>query len=351
MALALDNDTHGSASTDELTVSHTVSGSDTLLLVFAYGRSSSVNFDGGCTYNGVPMVQEYGATQQSLGLYVFSLIAPADGIHDVVLSASFSTQIALHVISLNGADQADAVEVVQNANGAANSPTLSITTLTDGAWAIDGFLHESGTVHTKGAGQTLINVTSEPGGSWDTGSSYEPKASAGAVTMDWTGNSDKWHQAAVSVKPVVGVVEKTKTFTIDGVVKEVKTKTFTIDGVVGLNINARYILNSLNIPRPKELLREIQYIKIDAEMLDGKTKRDVSTGKEKFILTWHYLTKAEVDLLEGIVALDQPVTFKVEDGSLQIGETSVHTLILDKFYGVQGSDYLGKVVLKLQEVT
>ncbi len=204
MPLALDNDTHGSISDDVLTVAHTCTGSDLGLIVFGYGRSSSVNFDGGCTYNGVSMVEEYGATQQSLGLYVFSLIAPATGNNNVVLSASFSTQIALHAISLTGADQTDAVEAIQNANGGSGSPTLSITTITDAAWAVDGFMHEDGTPHTQGSGQTLIQAVSEPGGSWDTGNSYEPKASAGAVTMDWTGDSSTWHQAAVSVKPAAG---------------------------------------------------------------------------------------------------------------------------------------------------
>ena len=232
MALALDNDTHGEGDTDVLTVSHTVAGSDTVLLVFAYGRSSSVTFSG-CTYNGVSMVEEYDATQQGLRFAMYSLIAPAAGANDVVLTGSFLTELSLHVVSLTGADQTDAVEAVANANGTTD-PSVAITTITNNAWAVDGAISEDGNAKTVGAGQTELDTTVDGGGSWDTANSYEQKVTAGSVTMDWTGGDAAFHCGAMAVKPAAAAASSIKT--VDTIAQ---TSVKTISGIAIASVKTK----------------------------------------------------------------------------------------------------------------
>lgn len=146
-------------------------------------------------------------------------------------------------------------------------------------------------------------------------------------------------------------VAATKTFTIDGLVKEIKTKTFTIDGVVKGLIGANYILNGTNIPRPKHFFRRHKYMKTDSIYLDGTTKRDITSRKEVYVLTWENLSKSHVDLLNSIVELNTSVTFQINETNLVISSTNVLTAILEKEYNTKGSDYLSKYVLELTEVT
>lgn len=94
---------HGSASSHSY--SHTVSGSDTLLIVFA-SLQGSVTITG-ITYNSVAMTDE--ANTDAYRASGWSLIAPADGANTVALSYSGTDVGEGASWSWNGANQTDAV--------------------------------------------------------------------------------------------------------------------------------------------------------------------------------------------------------------------------------------------------
>ena len=112
-----------------------------------------------------------------------------------------------------------------------------------------------------------------------------------------------------------------------------------------------YVLNATTLPSPNKFNRQQVYVKTDSEMIDGKSKRDIATGKEMYVLEWNYLSKGEMAIIDTIIALNTAVTFSVSEQNLTIGETNVLPLLIERVHSVSGSDYLGKVVLELKEVT
>lgn len=147
---------------------------------------------------------------------------------------------------------------------------------------------------------------------------------------------------------VVNILSSIKTFTVDGLVKEVKAKTFTVDGII---TTVPYNLNNISLPHPNFMFREQRYIKGDLRMIDGRDKRDIVGTKEVIILGWYYLTEAQANAIMSIVNLNSAVTFSVDDGQLQINARSVFPYVKEKSYTVRGSDYLTGMVLELTEET
>lgn len=111
-----------------------------------------------------------------------------------------------------------------------------------------------------------------------------------------------------------------------------------------------YLLNGVNITRPKDFKRNPLFIGGDAEMLDGTTKRDIVSRKESFVLSWELMSRSTFDAILAIIELNTPVTFQVDDGNLSIGSTSVLTRISNVDYSTPGSSYLASVSIELIEV-
>lgn len=88
MAIATDASslTSSGGYSNSLTISHTVAGTDRLLPVGVHCRSATADVTG-VTYNGVAMTLQ-GTNENSgvVGMQWYSLVAPATGTHDVVVS-------------------------------------------------------------------------------------------------------------------------------------------------------------------------------------------------------------------------------------------------------------------------
>jgi hypothetical protein len=140
-AITYDTAVSGGTTTNSTsyTLSCTVGSNDNRLLVVGVmslrGAADNVS---GVTYNGVAMTKiATKASDADRRLYLYYLLAPDTGTHDIVVSYSaefYST--AVGAISLyNVAQQAH--EVTNNAAGYSTNATTSMTTVTANDWIVD----------------------------------------------------------------------------------------------------------------------------------------------------------------------------------------------------------------------
>ena len=142
--------------------------------------------------------------------------------------------------------------------------------------------------------------------------------------------------------------ETTKTYTADGIIIAEQTKTFTADGIIQIEY---YKLGTLILPRPKYFKREFIYLKTDMNTIDGSTKRDIGTFKERFILGYEVLTQTEITAIQDIIDLDTAVSFQVSENNLTINSTNVFPSIKVKSHSIPGEDYRAAIELELLEVS
>ncbi len=136
-SIALDNAAYLGFAVGNLTTAYTVTGSNPILFVGVNGSTNSDDVTG-VTYNGVSMTLvdknlQGGAFRY---IYVFALVGPATGSHNVVVSTvgNFTQAIA---VSYTGASQTGQPD----AHGTANeSPTffatVTLTTVADNDWTV-----------------------------------------------------------------------------------------------------------------------------------------------------------------------------------------------------------------------
>lgn len=154
---------------------------------------------------------------------------------------------------------------------------------------------------------------------------------------------------------VDGIVKATVTgtFTVDGIIGSVtvqNNKTFTIDGVIGSDFT-RYFLNGTGIPRPSFMRREFIQVKSDLDTINGRTTRDFSAVKEKFILRWDYLRQDEIEIIMAIVNLNTAVTFQIAENNLIVNSTSVLPFLSVRDYPTPAGSFYEAVELELVEVS
>lgn len=149
-----------------------------------------------------------------------------------------------------------------------------------------------------------------------------------------------------TIDGVIAVAGVTKTFTVDAVILFVPNWAFTVDAVIN---NIGYFLNNTKLKRPKTLVREFIYEKTDYTALTGKQTRDVSAKKEKWMLGFEHLSKAEAQIIKDIVALNRPVNFHVEGFNFPIIDATVIPFVGSEIYSILGSDYLSSLQLELIE--
>lgn len=143
MAIAFDASASGNnAGASSLTIAHTCTGSDRLLLVGVFCQETPTSYDvvTGVTYNGVAMTQlakiDCGIAVQ--GVYLYGLLAPATGANNIVVSASTTTDVLeLKSLSYTGVKQSGLPDASDTSNGAlVTSISNDITTILDNCWAV-----------------------------------------------------------------------------------------------------------------------------------------------------------------------------------------------------------------------
>lgn len=177
-AIIFDAGTYGGVVTaTSQTVAHTVSGSNRCLLVGVLADTAS-NLVTGATYNGVAMTLTTAAQLHNRYLYLFALVAPAAGTHNVVISASSASYIQSWIASYTGVTAGGCPEVVQAANNSGTALATTLTTLTANAWTVEMFASSGGYGNTTHFTERVNDADCNCGRLGD----YGPIATAGSTT-------------------------------------------------------------------------------------------------------------------------------------------------------------------------
>ncbi len=202
-------DTGGSATTS-FTVSATVDASATLLIV-AVTNLANGNFPTGVTWNGAAMtqkVQKIGSSGASgVGTTIFSLLNPATGTHNLVVTTAISDLMGVGIIPIWGNDATTPIDAT---GGSQTAISASITTVTDNALIINAGGYDQGTAPSVANGETSR---------WNTGFTSTVNrqyfgatlatTTHGSITTGWTAggtpDSASLHLAIVAIRPGTGL--------------------------------------------------------------------------------------------------------------------------------------------------
>jgi len=207
MAIALDSTSSGDNSAgNPLTVSHTVSGSDRILVVsLLIASSRSVS---SATYNGVSL----GAARQttsSFHLYkhlLYALLAPDTGTHDIVITADGSSDpLGLAAASYTGVGSLRSDGFHDSHGGFSdNTPSVVITDGQSGDTAVSGVAGYSVTLTTP----NTKDVSSVIAGTLIVGIGSAPVT--GSFQFDWTMDTSGqvWGCTGFAMVPAGGAAPK-----------------------------------------------------------------------------------------------------------------------------------------------
>jgi len=201
MAIAFDAssiDTYHT-NTVEIVFSHTCSGNNRILFVYAGIYSGSYDITG-VTYNGVSLTKIDGQAQDGNNkISLWYLINPDSGTHDVSITTNDTVDLWGGAVSYTGVSQTDPINASsKGATGAATSFALSVTTDLDKCWSIMGVLNTGGAI-TAGAGTTLReNDTASHLGILDSNSAISP---AGSNTLTAEDSNQIWGGVMAAFEP------------------------------------------------------------------------------------------------------------------------------------------------------
>jgi hypothetical protein len=199
MAIAFDSaSTSSGQNVASITWSHTVSGTDTILLVGIH-ETYGVDHVSGVIFNGDALTR-VAESLVATGDYLYYIIAPDTGAHDIVVtfSSTFDRSKVVAGVSLTGVHQTDPVGTIAESGGnvaGGNEFTDTVATEDANSWVVDCFCARQGTATTPTiaatAGQTSrVNAafgTTDPA---RMGISTKPTTTTGNYSLGWTPNID-----------------------------------------------------------------------------------------------------------------------------------------------------------------
>lgn len=183
------------------TVSHTCSGSDRALVVNAVGATNNSDVITGVTVNGAAMMLVEKGFDGSVGryLYAYLMINPPSGVVTIAASASVSSFIEVNAASYTGVKQTGQPEASAEAySTSVVDRSVSVTTLTDGAWVVGSGLGQAGTL-SAGSDTTLRN-SALVGAIVDSGGPVSPAASK-TLNLHQAGGSNSMGLIGVVLAP------------------------------------------------------------------------------------------------------------------------------------------------------
>lgn len=205
------------AAVSSLTWTHTVAGSDRILLVAVQvfdDTSQAERTVSSVTYNGDALTRIDRKDEGNIAAELWYRIAPDTGTNNVVVTLGAANEFSIAgASSYNGVDQTNPINVTGTASGGLVEASTSVTTLSDGCMAVDSTIkYATNETLTVGTGQTSNYSTVRGSGFGIAGaSSYELKTTAGAVTMNhtWTVNDRDWAMVVAALAPS-GAVTSTR---------------------------------------------------------------------------------------------------------------------------------------------
>ncbi len=162
---------------------------------------TSVSYGG----NALTKVADYDNTGGSdrLRVTIWRLLNPPSGANTLAITPSGTPQSKVYGwISFSGVDQTTPEDAIgTGATGSSTTPSASVTSVTNEAYAIGVGILDSGSA-TVGFDGTQVPIVNESQGSRRGYASYEHQATAGAITMSETASgSVTWASVAIAVRP------------------------------------------------------------------------------------------------------------------------------------------------------
>lgn len=200
MAIAFDAiSVQGQSNATSVTISHTITGSNTLLVVGIIYQTTTDDVTG-VTWAGTAMVKSFtGLSFNSTErYYIYTLLGAVTGTNNIVVSKTgASVYVTFRGSSFTGVKQTSAF-VSADANGNSTTATVSVTTPSDNNWLY--MVGRAGNNPTAGANTTIRSGTSTAGVMGDSNALQTP---AGSYSQTFTQVSGAWGIAAMSFEPVV----------------------------------------------------------------------------------------------------------------------------------------------------
>lgn len=194
MAIAVDSTSTGTNTAGTtVTVAHTCSGSDRVLIVVASAQDGVSTPS--ATYNGVSMTLVTSINGSQMSSFMFALVAPATGANNIVVTKGSGDEYGVMAVSFTGAGGYSAFSSANNNSGTASDTTNTATggngyVVTGGAKNIDT------TVTYTGSGTGFANFASA---SQRYMGAYSSFAGGADVTETWTFTSAKWALTGIEV--------------------------------------------------------------------------------------------------------------------------------------------------------
>ena len=205
------------SASESSTFSHTTGSLTNGLLIVAVGwrNSGSDTYTvNSVTYNGQSLTlirkdEKFDSESRSMALYYMK--NPPSGTHDVVVTYSGSPYSDYPVaITFDNVDQDTPIEAHNGvAGGSGTAPSVSVTTVTDGALVLDALIARDSFSETVGANQTQRWDYSN--GAISAIGSTELKETAGSTIMSWSfGSSELWSVSACAIRKASALLPTVK---------------------------------------------------------------------------------------------------------------------------------------------
>ena len=193
--------TTGTNKVNPATVSHTVSGSNRLLLVgVTLWPSTMGDTVTSVTWNGTSLTKiTHAQAGSSIRTELWKLLAPATGTYNIVVTYTRALNCTVGAISFTGVNQSDPYRAASTGTGASTSASITVASAT-GEMVLS----------VAGAGTGNYNFTSFSGDTerWNLSSATYPKGAggttAGAVSVTAThglANNNSWAIIGLPIKP------------------------------------------------------------------------------------------------------------------------------------------------------
>lgn len=111
-----------------------------------------------------------------------------------------------------------------------------------------------------------------------------------------------------------------------------------------------YKLGDLTLPEPKSIQREVLENSQENITLTGKTTKRTLNRKQRYILSFQYLTQQQVNQLFSEVNLEVTRTFTVDEDNLTIGPVDVFIDLDSRGYEKTAEQFRENIDIILTEV-
>jgi hypothetical protein len=198
--IAVSSATTNTGSGSTVDVTHTVSGSDRLMLVGISTLNNSdvisVVWDPGGANESLSLVTGCNRISANGEMWMFRLVAPATGTRTLRVTFATSESAVVGVTSFTGVNQTTPLGTCVVANGDPGPATVTVSSAA-GELVFDTIASDENV--TANASQSVLwDVTTPANGGGST------KAGASSVTMTWSAGSTGWAIGAVPIKPASG---------------------------------------------------------------------------------------------------------------------------------------------------